>query len=80
MFRATLDSKGRITLPAELRAALGVGAGDRVEFVELAPGRYEFVATTRSVTDLKGMFGRTRKQVTIHDMNAVIATRTRGRS
>ena len=80
MFRATLDSKGRITLPAELRAALGVGAGDRVEFVELAPGRYEFVATTRSVTDLKGMFGRTRKQVTIGEMNAVIATRTRGRS
>ena len=80
MFRATLDSKGRITLPAELRAALGVGAGDRVEFVELAPGRYEFVATTRSVTYLKGMFGRTRKQVTIGEMNAVIATRTRGRS
>ncbi len=80
MSTTTLTSKGQITIPAAVREALGVGTGDRVEFVELAPGRYEFVATTRSVTDLKGMFGRTRKQVTIHDMNAVIATRTRGRS
>ena len=80
MSTTTLTSKGQITIPAAVREALGVGTGDRVEFVELVPGRYEFVATTRSVTDLKGMFGRTRKQVTIHDMNAVIATRTRGRS
>ena len=78
--RATLDSQGRITLPAELRETLGVGAGDRVEFIEIAPGRYEFVAERRPVTDLKGMFGSARKSVAIDEMNAVIATRTRGSS
>jgi antitoxin PrlF len=72
---ATLTSKGQITIPAEVRAALGVEAGDRVEFVEVAPGRYEFIAATRSVTALKGMFGKAQKTVSIKEMNAVIAKR-----
>jgi len=72
---ATLTSKGQITVPVAVRKALGVDAGDRVEFVEIAPGRYEFIAATRSVTALKGMFGRPRKAVSIAQMNAVIAKR-----
>jgi antitoxin PrlF len=52
-----------------------VDAGDRVEFVEVAPGRYEFIAATRSVTTLKGMFGKARKAVSIAEMNAAIARR-----
>ena len=75
MSTATLTSKGQITEPAAVREALGVGTGDRVEFVELSPGRYEFVAATRSVTALKGMFGKARKKLSIEDMNAVIARR-----
>ncbi|MND01389.1 hypothetical protein D3C83_203640 [compost metagenome] len=54
---------------------MGVDAGDRVEFVEITPGRYEFIAATQSVTALKGMFGRPRKKVPIKEMNAVIARR-----
>ena len=38
MSTATLTSKGQITIPAAVREALRVGAGDRVEFVEIAPG------------------------------------------
>eukprot|EP01035_Chromulina_nebulosa_P032302 gene32302-43146_t len=57
MTTATLTSKGQITVPAVVRTALGVGVGDRVEFVEVAPGRYEFIAAIGSVTALKGMFG-----------------------
>lgn len=75
MTTATLTSKGQITIPAEVRHALNVDAGDRVEFVEVAPGRYEFVAATRSVTELKGMFGKVRKTVSIEAMNAAIAAR-----
>ena len=52
-----------------------MGAGDRVEFVEVEPGRYEFIAATRSVTDLKGMFGKRDKLVSIEEMNAAIAAR-----
>ena len=75
MSTATLTSKGQITVPAAVRQALGVDAGDRVEFVEIAPGRYEFIAATRSVTALKGMFGKPRKAVSIKEMNAAIAKR-----
>jgi AbrB family looped-hinge helix DNA binding protein len=75
MATATLTTKGQITIPAEVRDSLGVDAGDRVEFVKIAPGRYEFIAATRSVTALKGMFGKPRKPVSIDDMNAAIARR-----
>ena len=75
MTTATLTSKGQITVPAAVREALGVDAGDRVEFVEITPGRYEFIAATGSVTALKGMFGKPRKTVSIREMNAVIAKR-----
>lgn len=75
MATATLTSKGQITIPAEVRQVLGVDTGDRVEFVEVGPGRYEFVAATRSVTALKGMFGKPKKTVSIEEMNAAIARR-----
>ncbi|MDB6083788.1 MAG: looped-hinge helix binding domain, AbrB family [Gammaproteobacteria bacterium] len=58
-----------------MREALGVGTGDRVEFVEVAPRRYEFIAATQSVTALKGMFGKPRKPISLADMNAAIARR-----
>jgi antitoxin PrlF len=57
MSTATLTSKGQITIPVEVRNDLKVDAGDRVEFVLISPGRYEFVAATGEVTELKGMFG-----------------------
>jgi AbrB family looped-hinge helix DNA binding protein len=75
MTTATLTSKGQITIPAEVRHDLKVDAGDRVEFIQIAPGRYEFVAATQSITDLKGMFGRPIRKVSIDDMNKAIAKR-----
>lgn len=75
MTTATISSKGQITIPADVRQALHVDTGDRVEFVEVGPGLYEFVAATRSVTELKGMFGKARRTVSIEEMNRAIATR-----
>jgi AbrB family looped-hinge helix DNA binding protein len=72
---ASLTSKGQITLPVEVRHALGVDTGDRVEFVETAPGRYEVIAATRPVSSLKGMFGPRPDAVSIDQMNAAIARR-----
>lgn len=70
---ATLTSKGQITIPASVRTALGVEAGDRVEFVEVEPGRFELVAATLSVTALKGLVRKPKTPVTIEAMNAAIA-------
>jgi len=75
MTMATLTSKGQITIPVDVRNDLKVDAGDRVEFVQIAPGRYEFVAATSEVTELKGMFGKPKKTISIEDMNAAIAQR-----
>lgn len=75
MTTATITSKGQITIPAEVRSDLKVDAGDRVEFVQITPGRYEFVAATGDVSALKGMFGPARKPVTVEAMNGAIAKR-----
>jgi AbrB family looped-hinge helix DNA binding protein len=70
---ASVTCKGQVTIPAAVREALHIGTGDRVEFVEIEPGRYEFIAATRSVTALKGMFGKPASPISIEQMNASIA-------
>lgn len=73
MSTSTLSSKGQITLPAEVRRALRLDVGDRVEFVQTAPDRFELVAATGSVRALRGMFGKPVRKVSVQDMNAAIA-------
>lgn len=73
MTTATLTSKGQITIPALVRSALGVETGDRVEFVQVEPGRFELVAATQPITALKGLVKKPGKPVTIAAMNAAIA-------
>ncbi len=72
---ATLTSKGQITIPVDVRHNLHVDTGDRVEFVQIGPDRYELVAATRHVSELKGMFGKPAQTVSIDDMNKAIAQR-----
>jgi len=78
MSTATVTSKGQITIPVEVRRALSIGTGDRVEFVSVAPGKMMIVAATRSITDLKGRFKRPGRPVTIEEMNAAIAHQATG--
>lgn len=73
MATATLTSKGQITIPATVRMSLGVEAGDRVEFVEVEPGRFELVAATQSATALKGLVRKPASPVTVDAMNDAIA-------
>jgi antitoxin PrlF len=74
MSAATLTSKGQITIPAQVRAELGLDAGDRVEFVKVGKGEFNIVAATRSVKELNGILHRKgRKPVSIEEMDAAIA-------
>lgn len=75
MATATVTGKGQITIPVEVREALRLDSGDRVEFVEVESGRFEIVPATRSVSALKGMFGKPKRTVSIDEMNAAIAKR-----
>jgi hypothetical protein len=45
-----------------VRNTLKLDAGYRVEFVQIAPDRFEFVAANRSITELKGLFGKPSKR------------------
>jgi len=75
MSTATLTSKGQITIPAEVRRLLNLQTGDRVEFVQVEPGRFELIAATRTVRELKGLFGKPDRTVSIAEMNRPIAER-----
>ena len=75
MAAATVTSKGQITIPVQVRTKLGLGAGDRVEFVELEGGQFAIVAATRSIRELKGMIRKPKRPVTIAEMNAAIVER-----
>jgi len=45
---STISSKGQVTVPQEIRARLGLSAGDRVEFV--AEGERTVIRPARSVS------------------------------
>jgi antitoxin PrlF len=76
MASSTLTSKGQITIPLQVRKALGVGSGDRLEFVEIDHGRFAITTARRSVRELEGMFqNKRRKPVSIEEMDAAIARR-----
>jgi antitoxin PrlF len=73
---ATMTSKGQVTIPKPVRAALGIDSGDRIEFVEVEKGQFAIVAATRSVRELNGKYrGRRNNPVSIEEMNAAIARR-----
>jgi len=71
---ATITSKGQITIPISIRSALGVSAGDRIEFIEVDEGRYEVIAATRDVKELKGLI-KPKSPISIDEMNEAIKQR-----
>lgn len=75
MATATVTSKGQITIPASVRATLGLDTGSRVEFVEIEKGQFAIVAATEEVQSLKGMLRKPASPVSIEQMNNAIAAR-----
>ena len=73
MTTATITSKGQVTIPKDVRSRLGIGTGDRVEFVEIQDGVFQIVAATQDVQALKGIVPKPKKPVTKEEMNKAIA-------
>jgi AbrB family looped-hinge helix DNA binding protein len=69
---ATLTSKGQVTLPREVRASLGVAAGDRLDFIRMDDGAYAIVPASFSIRSLKGVLPRPAQPVSLEDMEAAI--------
>jgi antitoxin PrlF len=72
MATSTVTSKGQITVPVEVRRALGLKPGSRVDFVRNRAGVYELIPETRSVESLKGLLAG-RRAVTLDEMDAAIS-------
>jgi antitoxin PrlF len=73
MATATMTTKGQITIPAIVRASLGLETGSRIEFVEAQNGQYLIVAATSPVQALKGLLRKPRIAISIDNMNQMIA-------
>lgn len=71
MSRATVNSRGQITIPASVRSALKIGPSDRIDFIKTADDRFEVVAATREVSRLRGMV-KARRAVSIEEMDSAI--------
>jgi AbrB family looped-hinge helix DNA binding protein len=69
---ATVTSKGQVTIPVEVRNALGLRSGSRVAFVPTDTGSYELVAETRTIKSLKGLFAKPAEPVTLDQMDEAI--------
>jgi len=78
MAAATLTSKGQLTLPKEVRTALGVGPGDRVDFVQMEDGNFAILPATHSVKSLKGIIARPKTSVSLADMDKAVARGAKG--
>jgi antitoxin PrlF len=76
---ATLTSKGQITLPLAVRAALGLTAGQKIDFLPEGDS-FRVVALCTDVSVLRGRFaGRVKKPVSIAEMDTAIAAGAIGR-
>ncbi len=73
MTEATLTSKGQITIPKAVRDALGLSAGDRVEFVGTDNG-FVMAPVKRDLAALCGMFkGRRTKPATLEEIKVAVS-------
>jgi AbrB family looped-hinge helix DNA binding protein len=73
MYTATVNSKGQITIPAEVRKDIGLKTGDWLWFIKGERGEYILKHKTGSIMDLLGCIHWTGKPVTIEEMNETIA-------
>lgn len=62
MATATITSKGQVTIPKEVREALGLSTGDRLEFRLLEAGDVRLSVRRRLLSELAGMLHRKGEQ------------------
>ncbi len=70
--RATLTSKGQLTLPVQIRRKLHLNPGDRIEFTLTASGRLEGVPVRKNVSELKGILPAPERKVSLSDMRKAV--------
>lgn len=73
MQESTVTIKGQTTLPRDVRAALQLSPGDRLRYMILDGGEVRLVRS-QPITALAGLLrGKTKKVVSLEEMEAAIA-------
>ena len=73
---ATITSKGQTTIPKEVRDALGLHAGDKIDFILDADGKKATVLpVTLDARNLRGILKpKQKRRVKLEEMEAAIAS------
>ncbi len=69
---ATMTSKGQITIPIQVRKALGLKPGVRIDFNEIEDGVYALRPKNRSIMEMEGCIPRPDHPISIEEMNRTI--------
>jgi len=69
---ATMTTKGQITIPKEVRDALGLKPGDRVDFVLEPNGTARIIPATRTLVSLIGIIKPKGIHLTIEEIGEAI--------
>ena len=75
MLTATVTSKGQITIPVQVRKALGLKAGTRIIFYETDDGEYALRPKSGSIMDMRGCLAHAGPPLTIEEMDQAILDR-----
>lgn len=70
---ATVTGKGQITVPARMRERLRLRPGSKLVFEEQPNGDYIVRKKTGDIRDLKGMFPKPKRPLSIEEMDDAIA-------
>lgn len=74
--KSTLTSKGQVTVPRQVREALGIHAGDHLLWSTRDDGVIEVRrARARTLDDLVGMLGEAPRHLTIEELDEALHER-----
>ena len=72
MAESKITSKGQTTIPIEIRRKLKLKPGDRIEFHVQPDGKVVLIPLNVDILEFKGMLGRSRRRVSIEQMDEAI--------
>lgn len=78
MSTGTMTSKGQITVPKDVREALGLTPGTKVSFTRNEDGDYVLSTSRRTIGELRGRLGYRGPAVSLEEMDAAIAQEASG--
>jgi len=74
---ATLTSKGQMTIPKQVRQALQLRSGDKIEIIVTTQHEAILRPLSKKVDDVFGRLGKTGKSASINEMDDAIRNRMR---